>query len=233
MVPDIVERFNQNQKLALRALANPLLAMEELGIFLAPLVMKEAERRICFNTSARLRLLELEEELLELLGEVCDPKSSEDVARVLFTKLGLTRPSQLASLDLPLRPAEVLNVLGEMKCPSGNANDWEVRQAAEASSRAAARSPSQASTKEGTKTGRPGVSIRLSGVQTAAAPDPLEELRGSHPVVDLLLAHRAILQHGLRLATRAEYNACCSLSAGLSISSVTVRLPVRQENTNG
>jgi hypothetical protein len=127
----------------------------------------------------------------------------------------------------------VLNVLAEIKCPVEPLIDQGVQSGAELSAQATIPSPTQSSKKSVSKAGLSSLSIRLSMAQVAASPDPLEMLRGSHPIVELLLAHRAILQHGLRLATRAEYNACCSLSAGLSISSVTVRLPAHQENTNG
>ena len=49
LVPSIVKRINEDTALAMRAMTNPILAMEELGIELEPALAREVERRLRFG----------------------------------------------------------------------------------------------------------------------------------------------------------------------------------------
>ena len=88
--PQIVEQLNAEPALALRAAANPILALEELGYSLDDGLKREVERRSRFDTPTIAKLEKLTRRIHELAGEEFDLVSAEDTARVLFTKLGLT-----------------------------------------------------------------------------------------------------------------------------------------------
>jgi hypothetical protein len=163
LVPSIVKRLSEDRDLAVRAMANPTLAIEELGFELAPEVAREVERRVRFSDDTRHRLAAIEAKLFEAAGERFDPESGEDLERVLFSRLKLPRPPGLTSLEPP--PAHPLRgpriVVKEIE-PGGR--------------------------KSGKKARRRFVARR---VEPARPTDPLEQLRGKHAVVDLLLQYRA------------------------------------------
>ena len=91
LVPAIVKEINADQELALRAAANPLLALEELGYALAPELRAEAERRVRFPQAALERLNGLVDQISRLAGERVDLGSPPELERILFEKLKLPR----------------------------------------------------------------------------------------------------------------------------------------------
>ncbi|MCU0805238.1 MAG: hypothetical protein MUF79_09145 [Burkholderiales bacterium] len=92
LVPSILKEINADPALALRAAANPLLALEELGYSLTPALSAEAERRVRFPKATRERMAVLEKQVFEAAGEHFDLRAPAEVERVLFTKLELPRP---------------------------------------------------------------------------------------------------------------------------------------------
>jgi hypothetical protein len=96
LVPSLIERINADQALALRAAANPLLAIEELGVRLAPSVRTEAERRVRFSKAARERLLALEKEVFKHAGHVFELDDPQALERVLFSEMKLPRSTAQA-----------------------------------------------------------------------------------------------------------------------------------------
>ena len=92
VVPAIVKALNENPELALRAAANPLLAVEELGYTIAEGVRRDAERRVRFSQETVERLAKLEVQVHEIAGEPFEIDSGEALAIVLFEKLKLAPP---------------------------------------------------------------------------------------------------------------------------------------------
>lgn len=92
LVPSILKEINADPALALRAAANPLLALEELGYSLTPELRAEAESRVRFPKATRERMATLEKEIFHAAGERFDLRAPAEVERVLFTKLKLPRP---------------------------------------------------------------------------------------------------------------------------------------------
>jgi DNA polymerase family A len=101
VVPVIVKAVNDDQAFGLRAAANPLLAAEELGYQIVPEIRQTVERRVRFSQEDAARLGELETQVYKLAGVQFGIDSPQELDRVLFEKLKLTRPtsSQQASPD--------------------------------------------------------------------------------------------------------------------------------------
>ena len=70
LVPKIVEQFAHDDALSIRALANPLLAFEELGYRLAPEVQKKVERILLYPPATRKKLQTLEKDIHDIAGLV-------------------------------------------------------------------------------------------------------------------------------------------------------------------
>ena len=88
-VPSIVKRINADPALALRAAANPLLALAELGYSLTPELEREVALRIRFNAKQIERLQELGTQIHKLSGTTFDIDAPDALSSVLFEKLKL------------------------------------------------------------------------------------------------------------------------------------------------
>ncbi len=211
LVPSIVKRLSEDRDLAVRAMANPILAIEELGFDLAPEVAREVERRARFSDQTRARLAAIEAKLFEAAGERFDPESSEDLERVLFSHLKLRRPAGLTSLEPPpTRPLEGPRIVVARKT---------VAVKIESNRRG-----------RGKETERRLVAQR---VEPARPADPLEQLKGRHAAVDLLLQHRAITLRVPKLASRAGYDALKANPRGVPVARVVVHLSEHREHNGG
>ena len=205
LVPSIVKRLSEDRDFMVRAMANPVLAIAELGFELTPEVAREVERRARFSDAARTRLASIEGKLFEAAGERFDPESDEDLQRVLFVRLKLPRPSGLVSLaPPPVRPLDGPRIVVKENTPGG---------------------------RKGGKTARRRFDARRA--ESASPTDPLEQLRGRHAVVDLLLQHRAISLRSPRLASRAGYDAVKANPRGVPVARVVVHLPDHTEHDDG
>jgi hypothetical protein len=101
LVPSLVRALQHDSLLAQRALANPLLAVEELGYEFAPEVRAAAERRLRFPPATSGRLQALSEEIQQFAGHPFDLDSPADLDAVLFGELGLRRPRGRIARQLP------------------------------------------------------------------------------------------------------------------------------------
>lgn len=111
LVPSLVRRIGEDPALARRAMLNPILATEELGVILSPEATREAERRLRFSGSDLARVEAVEARLRALGGENFDPRSSSDVARALAA-LGIEAPEGLLPLENRPRSPVIAVVLG-------------------------------------------------------------------------------------------------------------------------
>jgi hypothetical protein len=112
-VPTIVKRLNDDPALALRAAANPLLVLQEMGIALTERLAAEVELRLRFRPEQIERLQQLRAEIQKHAGEAFDLDDPAQVRRVLFDHLKLSplpppaqpvviAPSQVAKVYQPL-----------------------------------------------------------------------------------------------------------------------------------
>lgn len=91
-VPQIVEQLSKDDSLAISALANPLMAIEELGYVLTTEVRKKVERILLYPPAERKHLQSLEKDIHDLAGEVFDIDDEKEIDRILFGKLQLSKP---------------------------------------------------------------------------------------------------------------------------------------------
>ena len=91
LVPEILQRMNEDQELALRAAANPLLAFREMGLVLTGEVEKEVEKILRFTPQERKRLEDLEKELHRHTEKPVDFRSDEEVGALLVKDLKLKK----------------------------------------------------------------------------------------------------------------------------------------------
>lgn len=104
-VPSIVKAINADEKLGMRAAANPVLAMEELGYTLADEVRSSVERRIRFSVETFEQLETLAKQIHEIAGHRFSIDSPDELARVLFEELELPQPRQ--SIQEPCKSAQL------------------------------------------------------------------------------------------------------------------------------
>jgi hypothetical protein len=88
-VPSIVKRVNADPALAIRAAANPLLALAELGYTMTPELEREVALRVRFDKSTIARLDALRTRTQELAGRQFDVDSPAQLSTVLFEHLQL------------------------------------------------------------------------------------------------------------------------------------------------
>lgn len=118
-VPEIVQLINAEPALALRAAANPILALEELGYSLDEVLAREVALRVRFDEPTVAKLQALTKRIHGLAGEPFDLESPEETARVLFEMLGLPR------VELVQRV-----VIAEGRLAEGEGREYEKRRAA-------------------------------------------------------------------------------------------------------
>jgi len=76
-LPELVKLQEAHPRLAIAALANPLLAIEQAGYILAPHIMREAELRVRFRPEDADLLLSLDKKIRSVLGEDIDHNRPE------------------------------------------------------------------------------------------------------------------------------------------------------------
>jgi hypothetical protein len=82
-MPTFVRAVNDDPDLALRAAANPLLALEELGYALTDKMRRYAEHRVRFTEEDAARLTKLGDQIDKLAGDRVDLQSQVAIVRAL------------------------------------------------------------------------------------------------------------------------------------------------------
>jgi hypothetical protein len=82
-LPSIVDTVNADPELALRAAANPLLALAELGYVLSPELRQQAEDRVRFTVAEAAELTSLRSEIAHQLPGKLDLGSLRSLTRAL------------------------------------------------------------------------------------------------------------------------------------------------------
>jgi hypothetical protein len=88
-VPSIVKRLNEDPSLALRAAANPVLALSSMGYTLTDRLAREVELRVRFRPEDIERLEALRAEVQALAGESFDLDNPAQLHDLLFVRLAL------------------------------------------------------------------------------------------------------------------------------------------------
>lgn len=91
-VPSFVQAINADERLVAGAAANPLFALEELGVTISPEFLPTVIRRIRFSLEVFNRLESLAERVHKLANRRFDIDSPSELARILFDELKLPRP---------------------------------------------------------------------------------------------------------------------------------------------
>ena len=104
LVPAILEQLNSNPPLMLAALANPVLALEELGYEIAPAFREELIDRLRFGPRDSVRIRKLREAVFAHTKRF-DLDSPAETERVLFGHLKLRRPPYSAAKEALQAPA--------------------------------------------------------------------------------------------------------------------------------
>ena len=106
--PALIEAANADEKLAVRALANPVLALEELGYSLTPEYRSHVEAVVRFPPETIKDMASLKERINRLAGRPVDVDSPAELDRFLFKELKLPAlrrapQAQGATSKAPLR----------------------------------------------------------------------------------------------------------------------------------
>ena len=104
-VPSIVKRINADLTLALRAAANPLFVLADLGYSMTPELEREVALRVRFSQPAIARLVALSTRIQELAGRTFDVDSRAELSRVLFDHLKLPTLQRVVINGTPVAQA--------------------------------------------------------------------------------------------------------------------------------
>jgi hypothetical protein len=206
-MPSILKRLNADQGLLLAALANPVFALEELGYRIPGELHRELDHRIRFSASDRQHMSELTARMHEIAGLGFDPDDPEELEQLLFKQLELP--------DLPPPPVRVPIPKGGMQ-QTGRDGSQAYAQKAHASP-------------------LPGkiplhrLAVRYVSAGLPAEPDVLLVLRGAHPIMEPLLAYRAIAAKHAPFAPRELYERL--RKGGGAIGGPTFKLRARFHRT--
>jgi DNA polymerase I-like protein with 3'-5' exonuclease and polymerase domains len=101
LVPKLVKEITKDQALAMRAMANPIFAFEELGYELAEPVRQKVEDLLRFRPAERKKLKSLRAKIDKAAGGAIDPDSPASIEKGLFKELNLRRPKKVAEAGIP------------------------------------------------------------------------------------------------------------------------------------
>jgi hypothetical protein len=101
LVPKLVKKITNDQALAIRAMANPIFAFEELGYELAEPVRRKVEDLLRFRPAERKKLKSLRSKIDKAAGGAIDPDSPASIEKGLFKELNLRRPKKVVEAGIP------------------------------------------------------------------------------------------------------------------------------------
>lgn len=112
LAPQIIKEVMSDHALARRALANPILAMEELGYELTGGAVSDVERHLRYSRSNQKALDDLEAEIKKLVGRAVDMSSETEIEKVLFKQLKLKRLGVRLIIPIDVRSEAERRVAG-------------------------------------------------------------------------------------------------------------------------
>ncbi len=86
-IPELLDKHGDNQELLRAAMANPVLALKEVGIELSPEVERELKLRARFGKKDYKKMRKLEHQIFEEAGTLFDLQSEEETLEVCKTAL--------------------------------------------------------------------------------------------------------------------------------------------------
>lgn len=213
----IVEAVNADPGLTLRASANPLLALEELGYKLSDGLREEAELRARFGLDDVATLTSLREEVVRQLGRKVDLRSAAAVSRAL------------ASVGVKI-PAKAVHTAIREDAATASASDLPERAAARTS-------------KATSRRGRPPTTPRPPVIQPPATDlEPndsrrllpaLRERLGAHDVVEPLVQYLELEASRPRLADAKTYAGLRERPADPDRTDIAIRFVLQRDRDDG
>lgn len=167
LFPEILDQLRDDHRAMVAAMANPILALEDLGYELSPRVLVALEDRARFDKKMAAQRRRLRTKIFEAVGHSFDLSSAEEVSGVL-SDLGV------------------------------GTRAWVQKAVAQTKYRPSCR-------------------------EQAKPSDPLERLKGKHPVVKLLLEYRRIDALTPPFASRRLYEETRTGKRSFAITAIRVR----------
>jgi hypothetical protein len=213
----IVEAVNADPSLALRASANPLLALEELGYELSGGLREEAELRARFGLDDVAALTSLREDIERQLGRKVDLRSADAVTRAL------------ASVGVKI-PAKAFQNAMRDHAAAGSAPEAPERAVAQTSKRTSRRGRTPT-------TPRPPI---IEPPASVLGPDDsrrllwaLRERRDAHDVVEPLVQYLELEAGRPRLAHAETYARLREQAVDPDRTDIRVRFVLQRERDDG
>ena len=167
LFPEILDQLQDDHRAVVAAMANPILALEDLGYELSPRVLAALEDRARFDRKMVVQRRRLRTQIFKIAGRSFDLSSAEEVSHVLSDLgIGTRARAQKVVAQTQYRPSRL-----EQSKPS----------------------------------------------------DPLERLKGKHPVVKPLLEYRRIDALTPPFASRRLYEEIKTGKRSFPISAIRVR----------
>jgi hypothetical protein len=88
MMPRLLSEHGDDTKLMLAAMANPILALEYIGVRLSKDLKTQVERRVRFNKASIAKLVILDRNTAEIIGPKIDSTSSAAITNFLKKEIG-------------------------------------------------------------------------------------------------------------------------------------------------
>jgi hypothetical protein len=217
-MPTIVEAVNADPGLALRASANPLLALEELGYTLSDSLREEAELRARFDLDDAATLTSLRGDIERELGRKVDLGSADAVTRALAT-VGVKVPAK--AVQAAIR------------------ENATAAASADADTDAIATQTSKSPTRRGQKAPTPRPPVLQPPLPVVAPNDSrrllpvLRERVGDHDVVEPLVQYLELEASRPRLADAETYERLRKRSPDPDRTDISVRFVLQRDRDDG
>lgn len=214
LLPRLFAQQEQRPQLAIAALANPVLALRELGYVLAPEIARHMERLARFGAARTAEIDAIEAELQRELGEKATLDDRQALAKAVMDRL----PDSLLDAAFPDD--------ADAKGGAAKGPDAPPLQAAGKST-----APRAVSVRERLADLLPEPrQRRFDG--PASQPDPLAALKGRAPVLDAMLRLREIEGSRARLAEPEVFRGILDGRIATPVTRVRFR-PARQPPAEG
>lgn len=116
LAPTLIEIANFDNRIALLALANPIIAIEDLGYEFTEEFRSEFERFLRFPVEAIEQLEALKEQINTIAGRSFNIDSPIELEHVLFTDLGLPRTNR--TLKIEIHPSSLPTIVPNLPTAS-------------------------------------------------------------------------------------------------------------------
>lgn len=203
-LPTLVRAVNDDRDLALRAAANPLLALEELGFSLTDKMRRYAEHRLRFAEDDAATLTRLGDEIDKLAGERVDLQSRTGIVRAL------------GRVKVKVKAPKVSDGATQAAPPPSAAR----RSRGASTARRAAQQP-------------PESELVLPPDDSRHLLPALEPLVGAHPIVEPLVAYLTLEATQPRLAPPEVYATLRKRKEDPARTEIAIRFVLQRDRDDG